>query len=86
MLANDSREALGKPQPNSNRSCHPIELSSAGVSTTVCLETPVQTLKRRKADIQVKTDSRPFIQEEVWTAYDFPTELDKDLAITHAHF
>ena len=36
--------------------------------------------------LQVKTDSRAFVKEDVWTAYDFPAELDQDLAITHTQY
>ncbi|DBA74897.1 TPA: hypothetical protein ACH3X2_009229 [Trebouxia sp. C0005] len=36
--------------------------------------------------VQVMNDRRMFIREDVWTAHDFPTEIDKDLAITHTQY
>ena len=36
--------------------------------------------------LQVVTDSRHFLREDIWTADDFPTEIDKDFAITHAQY
>ncbi|DBA90352.1 TPA: hypothetical protein ACH3X1_003634 [Trebouxia sp. C0004] len=58
------------------------------MSVTVCLEAPLQALncKRRKADTQVITDSRQFVREDIWTADDFPTEIDTDFAVTHAQY
>ena len=36
--------------------------------------------------LQVMSDSRPFVQEEVWTAHDFPTGIDNEFAITNAQY
>lgn len=36
--------------------------------------------------LQVITDSRHFLREDIWTADDFPTEINKDFVITQAQY
>ena len=36
--------------------------------------------------LQAAIDSRYFVREDIWTAADFPTEIDKDFAITEAQY
>lgn len=36
--------------------------------------------------LQVMTGSKSFIQEDIWTAHDFPAEKEKDVAITPAQY
>ena len=36
--------------------------------------------------LQMITDSSTLVRKDVWTAYDFPTEIHNDFAITHQQY